>query len=356
MKKSQLQRMRMIDEMLYLNPEGLCLDDMLSRINSSLSDGSKISRRQLQYDIQELKDLFDAPINNRKGMRSIRYSDITFSAFRHNTYTNDIVLNEGETNKKLEWIQFWVDFCQEYQGNENMIEALDFGDNLDYQGLQLIPKLLSYIGNRQSIEMEYSTKFAVNKKIVVHPYFLHQYNNRWYLFAWSKAAEKKKDCLFGIRTYALDRIQANSISKGKERFHEINLEKLKEYKSLYFSDIVGVTNYLNVNTISIELRFDYGTRDERWNNEVKKSLLYLYTKPFYQFTHFDFYSEPAFKGEIMHENISDSYSAVARMEIVPNYELEVSLLEFCEYAQLIAPEDFKEKVISHAKRILNHLS
>lgn len=352
MKKSQLRRLQMIDEILYLNPEGCRLDDILHKINSLLPDESKISKRQLQYDIGELKELFDAPINNRKGKRMIKYSDITFSAFRHSS-SSIVLMNQEETNKRKEWIRFWIDFCQESQDNSNMLEVIDFGDNLDFRGLSLIPKLLKYIGNRQTVSLEYSTRFAEYKRIVIHPYFIHQYNNRWYLFAWSMAAKKKNDCLFGIRTYALDRILPESISEAKERFHEIDTDTLKDYKSKYFSDIVGVTNFVDVKPISIELRFDYGTKDEHWNNEVKKSLNYLYSKPFYQYTHFDFYSEPNFIGILRHDSLKDSLSAIASMEIVPNYELEVSLLEYCEYAKLVAPEDFKEKVFAHAARILS---
>ena len=75
MDKNQYERYKIIDRLLRGTPDGLPLDVLLERLNSSMSKENQIKRRQLQYDLEALKDLYDAPINNRRGARRIRYED-----------------------------------------------------------------------------------------------------------------------------------------------------------------------------------------------------------------------------------------------------------------------------------------
>ena len=78
MKYSQIHRFYLIDGFLYLNTEGMSTKVMLERINESLiSDGfPPITLRQLQNDLNDVKEQLNAPIDNGKGKRKVKYDDM----------------------------------------------------------------------------------------------------------------------------------------------------------------------------------------------------------------------------------------------------------------------------------------
>ena len=83
MDKNQYERYKQIDRILRSVPDGLPLDTLLERLNSSLSYENQIKRRQLQYDLDALKDLYGAPIDNKRGARRIKYEDASYSIITH---------------------------------------------------------------------------------------------------------------------------------------------------------------------------------------------------------------------------------------------------------------------------------
>ena len=56
MDKNQYERYKKIDRLLRGTPNGLPLDVLLERLNSSMSEENQIKRRQLQYDLEALKE------------------------------------------------------------------------------------------------------------------------------------------------------------------------------------------------------------------------------------------------------------------------------------------------------------
>ena len=82
--------------------------------------------------------------------------------------------------------------------------------------------------NRRPVTLRYkSFKSRTAKDINVHPYFLKQYNSRWYLLA-------APDGYDNIATYALDRILTVSLWKAKYRPSNVDFDEL-------FADTIGVT-------------------------------------------------------------------------------------------------------------------
>ena len=74
MDKNQYERYKQIDRILRSTPDGLPLDMLLERLNGSLSYENQIKRRQFQYALEALKDLYGAPIDKKKGARRIEYA------------------------------------------------------------------------------------------------------------------------------------------------------------------------------------------------------------------------------------------------------------------------------------------
>lgn len=162
MKYSQLSRLKLIDELLYLNEDGMSTTDLQREIDHRLKmkgvvskkkDGFVISKRQIEYDLREMKDAFDAPISLTRGQRRVRYSNMTYCAFK-DTYdsverrTNSETSISPESRGRVEWLKLWVNHMQDSRVSAIVAEAVEFDDNLSLSNLELLPMLLNAIVKR----------------------------------------------------------------------------------------------------------------------------------------------------------------------------------------------------------------
>ena len=218
------------------------------------------------------------------------------------------------------------------------MEAIDFGDNLEYVNSGRVHEFFSYIINKQVIKVTYSAGFKKLQTRIIHPYFIRQYNNRWFLFGWNEDAYRRQRPVSGILNLALDRIE--DVQNVPDQYREISLEELKSFKEDYFEDIVGVTRN-NTPPDRLLLRFDFRTGDLERDNASLRDYNYLKSKPFYPDLHFstdDFVRE-------------EGYAEVWAM-IIPNKELEAILLRYADTAKIIGPEDFKETMMKRIRGIM----
>lgn len=140
-------------------------------------------------------------------------------------------------------------------------------------------------------------------EITFHPYYLKQYNNRWFVFGLNS------DNQISNWNLALDRIEDLTETSLKYQPSKTDWEE-------YFYDIVGVTRPKGVDLQEIILKF---------SPEVAP---YVITKPLH----------PSQK----HKN--DPTGLEVRIKVIPNFELERLVLSFREHVKVISPQDFKERI------------
>ena len=346
MDKRQYERYKIIDRILRSSPDGMSLDDLRSRLNLAINDREmKIERRQLQYDLEAMRDLYEAPITNKRGARRIRYEDVSYSIVTHEIKENLRQMEEPlediqERNPRLQWLQNLVLMLQDtYFTNPMALEAIDFGDNLEYENSKRVHEFFSYIMNRQVIEVNYSRGFGNQTKYVIHPYFIRQYNNRWFLFGWNQKAADERRPASGILNLPLDRI--GKVKTVVVPFKEMSLNEIREFKEDYFGDIVGVTRFDNP-PIHLVLRFEFNTGNEQQDKDSRRNYFYLKTKPFYPGIHLP---SDAFIQEHGYADVS--------MDIIPNKELEGILLRYADTAKIIEPADFRDRMLNRIHQIVN---
>ena len=105
--------------------------------------------------------------------------------------------------------------------------VVSFQSNPDLKGISLFGDLLSAIINKKVLKLTYAPFGKDSFTDRIYPYYLKQFNDRWYLIAQAVGYET-----FGH--YALDRI---------ESFEEINMpykESEVDFEE-YFDDVIGVT-------------------------------------------------------------------------------------------------------------------
>ena len=344
MDKNQYERYKQIDRILRSTPDGLPLDMLLERLNGSLSYENQIKRRQLQYDLEALKDLYGAPIDNKKGARRIKYEDASYSIVTHEM--KEALRNMSEqietiqANPRLLWLQNLILMLQDtYFTNEMAMEAIDFGDNLEYENSSRVHEFFSYILNKQVLELNYNAGFGKPQKKIIHPYFVRQYNNRWFLFGYCEQAAKEKKPASGILNLPLDRIV--SVKTVPTIYREVSVQDVKDFKEDYFGDIVGVTRLDSEGPIHLVLEFDFNTGDPKQNNAARRDYYYLRTKPFYPYINFPSEKE-----------IEKTGRAEVSMDIIPNKELEGILLRYADAAKIMGDEPFRNKMLDRIRNIV----
>ena len=173
----------------------------------------------------------------REGKRVYyRYSDKNFSIKKQ-------AINESEANQLKETLSILNRFkgMPQFDWMEEMLVRLestfnlkttinpiiDFEQNPYLKGLNFFSELFNAIHYRKVLNVCYQSFKQENPiEICLHPYFLKQYNNRWFLFGLNETKNS-------ISNLALDRIiEVNEVNK---QFIENEIIDFEEY----FDDVVG---------------------------------------------------------------------------------------------------------------------
>jgi len=175
------------------------IDDLIEYVSAALMDytgrNSSISRRQILKDIDFMRSEtgFRAPIASfRDGKKTYyRYADGGYSIGMQqiNPVEADLLKMTLDMLGRFKGLpQF--DFVQELALKlkksfqlEDLDECIFFDQNEYLKNLHLLGDLLKFIQQKQVLTVRYKS-FNQDKEedFLIHPYFLKQYNKRWFLF------------------------------------------------------------------------------------------------------------------------------------------------------------------------------
>ena len=288
-----------------------------------------VSRRQIFEDIKfmESETGWSVPLERKQDGRRVyyRYSDpdftinaqpltedearqlrsviITLRRFRglpSNAWVDEVISN-------LEW-RFGL------RGNqENMI---GFEQNPYLRGLNLLPDIIDAATSHQAVRITYRNYKNCDEEytVVVHPWYIKQYNNRWFLMAYDAEADR-------ISNYALDRIQNFNVEEDVAYIpnKEVDFEH-------YFDDVFGVTiPPSDVEKIRVLLQFS------------KKQYPYIVSKPLHH-----------------SQEIVDADNRILAVEVRPTYEFTQLILSFGFDVKVLEPEPFKQEILANLRRNLQN--
>jgi predicted DNA-binding transcriptional regulator YafY len=296
------------------------IEDLLEEINKSLEEfngnGSKVERRQLFDDIKfmESEAGFSVPLERiREGKKVYyRYSDTNFSIKNQKISNEEIetinsalmVLLRFRGIPQFEWVNEIFPKLQSVFQDEEQTEIINFDQNEYLIGLDNLPTLYKSITNKSTLNIEYqSFKDNEPRLLTIHPYYLKQFNKRWFLFGLND-----KDKL--IYNLPLDRIK--SISQSSVKYLENKMLDFKEY----FEDIVGVSFTPNEKPIKIKLKI---------SNDVAP---YILTKPLH--------------GSQKKVESKEDWTII-EIEVIPNIELRQLILSYGDGIEVITPNGFREQ-------------
>lgn len=327
--KNKLIRFSIIDKCLRNQRKHYFLDDpknegspnLLDECNAILREKElpKVSRRTIYYDINEIEEIYKTEIERiPEGKRIFyRYADPNFS-IEHAPITDDEMHKLQETifmlnrfRSQFPWMERLLTELQtKFHIDGHTESIIGFESNEYVKGIEYLEPLFQYILNKQAIKVIYQPFGKPEISWILHPYYIKQYNNRWFLFALNDDLQKYDDIPMDqkITNIPLDRII--SIEPAKKRYipnADIDFNE-------YFEDVVGVTNPKG-EVETIKLQFS----SKRFPYELSKAI------------------HPS-------RVIKDRENGIVEIKVIPNKELISQLLWFGEDVKVLNPDSVREQL------------
>jgi predicted DNA-binding transcriptional regulator YafY len=328
--KHAIIRYHALDQCFSNTGRKYTIDDLIEASNNALCEYTEmtegVNKRQVYYDINfmESEQGWSVPLERIRDGRRIyyRYSDRNFTIKNKG-------INESEANQLKETLLIFNRFkgLPQFEWIEEMLLRIDSAFNLKggnettvsfeqnpyLKGLEYFTQIFNAIQYRQVLKIKYqSYKQTEPVNLILHPYFLKQYNNRWFLFGLN-------DSYQSISNLALDRII--KVKEINRNYIENDLVDFEEY----FEDVVGVTVYNNKKPVKVLLEIN----KERWP--------YIESKPLHG------------SQKIKAKNEDKT---IIELELQLNYELESMIFSYGEDVKVISPDELRMNIINKATTLL----
>ena len=331
--KNALLRYQILDRCFSDFKRKYEIQDLVDAVNEVLYDmyGSEVSVRQIRDDIKYMRDrvTYNAPIEAvpYDGKKCYyRYEDKNFSIFNNELSTEEVTtlrstiemlsrFRDGSRNAWLEEVISNLEFRFGIKTNQEHI--VSFEQNGQLRGLEFLSELIDCAINHQPLNLLYRTYNGKETTVVIHPYHVKQYNNRWFLFGLEQTP-------FGdrIANRPLDRIVKFSLA---------NVPFIPNTTidfTTYFDDVVGVSIPEDcVGKETVVLKFD------------PKRFPYAVSKPIHH-----------------SQKILSEEDCILQIEVRPNKELESVIFSYFPHVEVLAPaslrEEFKEKIENNLKKYM----
>lgn len=318
--KSMHTRLLEIDKCLRQD-RGCSIKEMMERCNERLEfEGYDriTSPVTIHTDLDYIGSHYDTIIKSEKTGRNVRYfyEDSKFSIgngplrdvdIQHlEEIMSSLSMYEGRPQMDVlgelkDRLQLTLDSVK--KPSEPIV---GYDDNIYLKGRDHFKTLLDYINKGKALKITYR-KFDTSEAqvLTVHPYYLKQYNKRWFLIS-------QRDDRDDIAVYPFDRIEDIQESPLPYKPNNGRFD-FKEY----YEDVVGVSRSANDEPIDILLRV------------TKSQYNYISTKPIHD------------SQKIVERGESD---VTIKLNLVPNFELEQLLLSYGEGVTVIAPESLRNRM------------
>ena len=299
--------------------------DIMKAVNAELEARGEApvkSRHTILDDIYSMADRWKIVVD------SVRTGRVTYWSYRDPDLTiyelplsDDEIVNLTSTILMLKrfqglpnfgWIQDLIDNCKSnFKAVREEKEFVSLEDNPYARGLDYLTPLYEAIVNHKVLDIWYhSFRYPSAQKNTIHPYYLKQFNNRWFLFCYNDFRKE-------ISNYPLDRIE--KIEYNDKRYIENTFVDFKEF----FDDMVGVS------------------REK--DSQLEKVLIWISAR---QWPYFE--TKPIHGSQKVKERREDG-SVVIELEVIINWELEQLIMGQVEHMCVLSPESLRNKIKDRIK-------
>lgn len=329
-------RYRVLDSCFKDTKKKYFIDDLIKACSSALAvqtEYNTVSRRQIFDDINFMKSEdgwnIELDENCKIGKKKYyRYVNTEFSIANQGLNKDEVeqiketllMLERFKTLPSYGWVEeLMVNLEGRFNLNGNSSNLIGFEQNKELKGLNFLSDLIDATMKEQVLDIDYVSRKHENIW-TIHPYYVKQYNNRWYLLGLNE--ERGDETLV-----ALDRIK--DLKKNKSIPFKKNTLFDAEH---YFDDVIGVTI----------------PKDIVGNRKHKEEVLLKFSEKRF----------PMVESKPLHPSqrkvLGEPYTI--SINIIPNQELEQCIFSFGTDVEVIAPQwmrkDFSRKFEELVKKYL----
>ena len=307
------------------------IDDLVEACKEALSDfGCKVSIRQVYDDIRfmESGQGWSIPLERQKFDKRTYYfySEKGYSINSQGLNAAEIkqvhdtlaVLGRFKGIQNMDWIEELSTRLSVITGEavDKTKKIVEFQENPYLKGLKLFKDVFNAIRNQRVVELEYqSFKRDLPITYFFHPYFLKEYNSRWFAIG-------KSEGFAQYSVFALDRI-CKITQTNRQADHD-------EYDfSEHFEDVIGVS-------------VPGGCDPERICLQIHKSSWpYIETKPIHG-------SQKRWR-----EGDEGDFTGI-ELSVHINYELIANILYRGSAIRVVSPESLRDRIKTEAEKMLGY--
>lgn len=333
--RSTLIRISTIDKCLQNHYRRWTINDLMEACTDALAEFEgryrPVSRRTFQNDLALMRSDrlgYNAPIVVREN-KYYEYEDPDYSI-------THLPLNDEGLNA----LNSALDILRQLQGFPQLASSIDIISKLNeqisrqtasyvpamdmenvpgYKGARFIGSIYDAVRRKQTIIIEYkSFKARQAEALVVYPYLLKEYRNRWFLVG-EKASNRSPQ----VNIFALDRILSVSLEKNLPFMKCVNFDP-----EHFFDDTIGVTKGIHDKPRRVVIKID------------RHQAPYVESKPFH-------------KSQKIEQRFRDG-SILLSLKVVVNNELERLILGYGGHAEIIAPPEFRSRIAESVRKAVSH--
>lgn len=288
-----------------------------------------VSDATLRNDLDEIRiraaEYFEESTKGKK--KVFRYNDRTFSIYKINMldpedydYLQQAIRLLGQVkgfaiSEELKAVLIKLKDVAPIRNNK---PAILFDGPERFEGIDILQEVFEAINKEQVIGFKYQPFTAPEPyEVILHPYMLRQYNNRWFLVGYD---EDKSE----VRLYPLDRFKSRPKDRSKYSFKAP--ETIHFDPNSYFEHVVGVTIDRKAPLEEIHLKFSAARAP------------YIFTKAIH-------------KSQQLINTYQDG-SVLLKLHLKINKELLGLLLGFGSDVQVMKPVSLKEQIKEIAQKIV----
>ena len=294
-------------------------NDLIDECNSKLrdlygDDYTGVGIRSIRSDIAYLRERageFGVDIESINGGDGYyyRYSEKGFSIFHQDFTAADmaefreavLMLQRFKGMPNFDWMSELVVKLEDKLNLRGVSKSVvGYDENNAYIGLDWFQDIFDAIINKSVLHIQYKTFTDITYDWTIHPYYIKEYNNRWFLFG----LNEEQHTIYNI---PLDRIWEI------EQIHKEYIPSDIDFES-YLDDVVGVSVFPGEKeTIRLQFsahRFPYVT-----TKAIHKS-----------------------------QRILDADNRIIEISVIPNNELEALILSFGKDVEVLSPESFRTRI------------
>lgn len=301
------------------------LEDLIEKCEEALESFNfvgGVSRRQIYDDIRfmESEAGWQIELNRKKDGKRVyyKYKQEDFTINKQPLTDKEaqlfktaiLTLNRFRGLPSNEWVDELISNLEgRFNLNGTIKNVISFEQNANLKGLPFLSPLIKAASNSQVLKISYFNYKEGGKEIefIFHPYYIKQYNNRWFAFGYDTKSDK-------IAHLALDRIVS------MQELSTVDFIKNKKIDfETYFQDVVGVSIPKdNIEKQVIQLKFS------------KPRFPYVVSKPIHD-----------------SQVILNQEECIISLEVRPNRELDQQILSFGCDVKVLCPTTYKHRIMKN---------